>query len=348
LAPYEALVQFHLERDHSAKTERAARDLLERFPDHAATLEVLSDCCQKGGETAQALHLMQRALHANPLDRRLRLRVARAHAQHARTLILVGQFEEARRELQSVAAFEEDFGGALGALRAVLEFKAKNATAAEEALTQAAQVYRPPLVLAFLMLVEATRVKLPPALKKRFDQDFKSGLAASPDAQAAIGLLRYLVALDDDEVSYLGQKTHRKKIIDYAVRAAEDETTDDRCAQIVALLIDLEAYRQATGLARKAQYEFQDNAFFPYFEAVALLRDPKQGVRAWRVEALLNEADHRAKRIPADDKMRALLEQIQERRREAAEADPFGAMFDRILDTDEGDAEFVDDSFYEE
>jgi Flp pilus assembly protein TadD len=344
--PYEALLNFHLQQDHPAKAEQAARDLLQRFPEHARALEELSDLRKQRGDAAEALRLVQQALHANPLDRRLRKRVALAHGEQARSLVLSGDFEPARQELQSAGAFEVEVGGYLSCLRAALEFKAKN-PAAEEALNQAAQACRPPLLLAYVMLVEAIRVKLLPAVKKRFDQEFKAGIAAAPDGQAAIALLRYLLALHEDETTYFGQKTHTKKILDYALRVAEAESNDDTVAQIVALLTDLESFRQAVKLARAGQHRFKANPFFYYFEALALLGDQDRQLQSWRIDFLLNEAERRARANPTDPKVPTLLDKIQERRQELAELDPFRAAYNRFMDILPQD-DFEDDSFYDE
>jgi hypothetical protein len=201
---------------------------------------------------------------------------------------------------------------------------------------------------AYILLVEATRLKLPPALKKRFDQQFKAGLAEPPNGQAAIALLRYGLALQEDEVSYFGQKTHSRQILMNAQRAAETESSDDYVAQIVALLIDSHTYGQALTLVRKGQQRFPANPFFPYFEAVALMRKDKRRVQTWRVECLLNEAQRRANADSAEPKVQTLLDHIQARRQELAELDPFGAAFNRIIELNDSPDEFDEDESRDE
>jgi tetratricopeptide (TPR) repeat protein len=348
LEAYEALLDYHLEEDHPAKAEQAARELLKRFADHARALEELSDLRKERGDTAEALRLMQQALHANPLDRGLRQRVAFAHGEQARSLILAGQFDEARRELQSAAAFDVEVGGWLHGLQAALEFKAKNPAAAEEALARAAQVCRPAVVLAYVMLVEASRLKLPPAVKKRFDQDFKSGLEGPTDARAATGLLRYVRALQEDGVTYHGQKTHTKKILDYAQRTAQGEPAEEALGQVAGLLIDLEAYRPALSLARAGQEKFPTNPYFLYLEALARVRDDNRSFQPWRIDTLLTEAERQVRARPGDPALAGLLDQIQACRQELAEQDPLGATFRRAFEMGGADDDFEDDSFYDE
>jgi tetratricopeptide (TPR) repeat protein len=342
--PTEALFYYHRDHNHAAKAEEAARALLERFPDDASILEGLSDLRLARGATTEALALMQRALHANPLDRRLRGRVAWLHAEHARTLAQDRQFDDARREIQAASAFQSDAPLALSCLAAAVEFKADQPPAAEQALGQAAA--QPALLAAYALLVEATRLKLPPAVKKRFDREFKTTAAGPPDGPAAIAALRYAVDLHREDVSYYGQKTHLKKLIDYALRVAKSEAPEDTVAQLVALAVDLEEFSQAKKLTRSGQTKFPRNPFFPYFEALCLIQDEGRYFQPWRADSLLAHAEHLANALPADEKVRTLLDKIHELRRELTARDPMGAAFSRIFETgapgDEDD-EFADD-----
>jgi tetratricopeptide (TPR) repeat protein len=343
LEAYEALFDYHYGHEHPAKAERAARDLLQRFPDHADTLERLSTLRKQHGDSGEALRLLQQALHANPLSRDVRAKLADAHLDHARALTLRSQFDEARRELESAGALQLDFPWTLPCVRAAVEFKAKNPAAAEEALLQAAQTGTKPVVAAHAMLVEVARLKLPPAVKTRFQREFKAGLAAPPDPQAAIALLRYSLALADRGESYVGAKTHAKNIADYA-KAAVPASDADMLAQMVALLVDRLDFRQAISLAQKGQNRFPQDPFFPFFEAIALLRDEGRPLQTWRVDALLRAADSLAQAQPSDERMRHLLDRIAQERRQLEAQDPFGSTFQRLMDMnsfDDGD----DDEF---
>ena len=65
LESHDALVHYHLEAKREGKAEKAARQLLEHFPNHVPTLELLSDLRRKHGDYAAALELIQQALRGN-------------------------------------------------------------------------------------------------------------------------------------------------------------------------------------------------------------------------------------------------------------------------------------------
>jgi tetratricopeptide (TPR) repeat protein len=341
--PNEALFFYHRDHDHAAKAEQAARALLERFPDDAPILEGLSDLRLERGDTAEALALMQRALHANPLDRRLRSQVAWLHAERARSLAQADMFDEARREIQAAGAFQVEAPVGLNCLRAAVEFKAKEPAAAEEVLQQAAAVGQPALLTAYAMLVDSIRLKVPPAVKKRFDGEFKTAVAGPADAKAALLVLAYAEALHEADVSYYGQKTHVKKLADYALKTGKADVPEDSVALLVECLIDLEAYGQAIKLARAAQVKFHRNPFFCVLEARCMVEDQERAFQPWRAASLLSHAERLAQNLPMDDRRRTLLDQIQELRREVAVEDPFSSPFSRVFDMGDAGGEEDDD-----
>ena len=63
---YEELFHYLLGKKQHAKAEKAAHNLLERFPDHVPTLEELGDLLMEREKYAEGLELFQRALKANP------------------------------------------------------------------------------------------------------------------------------------------------------------------------------------------------------------------------------------------------------------------------------------------
>src|SRR5947209_16442626 len=71
LRTYEELFQYYQDHKKPAKAEKVGRQLLERFPEHIPTLEALAGLSMNKGNYDQALDLYQRALRANPLDRRM-------------------------------------------------------------------------------------------------------------------------------------------------------------------------------------------------------------------------------------------------------------------------------------
>jgi tetratricopeptide (TPR) repeat protein len=345
LEPYQELLHFHFVEGHDAKAEKTARQLLERFPEHAPTLETLAELRRRRGDAAEALQLMQRALHANPLDRETRRKVAHAHLEQARALVEAKRYDEARQQAQ---AAETLFGSApfrVLLVRAACELKAGEAARAEELLQEARGAGADPLSVAYAMLVEAVRGKLPAGIRKRFDEEFKAGLAQPPSPAAAVSLLKLVRDLEEADITYFGQKTHAKKVIEYAVRAGEAGATEGQTEELASLLVDLGSYRNAVRLSRRAAAHFPRNPFFPFFEAVNEMNQHDEEVQVWRVRPLLEQAERLARVAPADARNQRLLGEIQERLRDLDELDPLGSMMRRRFFGPEEDEGWEEDEF---
>ena len=193
-----------------------ATRLLERFPDHVPTLTALGDVYMKDKKYPEALEMYQRALRGNPLDRELRKRVGTAHLFQARMDQEANRFDEARRHLDQAAAFQDEKEQwYLLARRAAGEFKAGETARAEELLQQTYTKAPHPLVVSFRMLTEVLRLKLPKALKTRFEQEYKAGIAAPPVPEAAVPLIEFLADLKGAGITYTGLKSHETAILKY-------------------------------------------------------------------------------------------------------------------------------------
>jgi tetratricopeptide (TPR) repeat protein len=332
LEAHEALFRHHLEAGHGAKAERAGRKLLERFADHAATLRDLGELCRRRGDVAEAMRLLQQALHANPLDRELRFGVALAHMDLAREHARAGRLDEARQQLEAADTLRGGADKVLLCLRATVELKARDTARADELLREAASGETPPASLAYAMLVEAALVKMPPALKSRFDREFKAALAGPPDARAAVGLLSRTVSLEAAGVTYYGQKTHAKNIRAYAERAAGLDLGEDDAVNLAGALLAARVTRPLMRLVRSAGKKFPANPFFPFLEATSIMAQDRDEPRWWRIEPLLREAERRAKALPPDERLRALLEEIARCKQELDDLNPLGSAFHQFFD----------------
>src|SRR5205814_1633185 len=143
----------------------AGKRLLAQFPDHVLTLEALSELCQARGDDAAALEYARQALATNPLDRRLRGRLADAHRGRARTAAAAGDLAAARAELDAALVLTDGRSDVSAlAQAAALAFKADDADAAEARRAQAAAVSPP--AAAYALAAEAARLKLPRPLKQ--------------------------------------------------------------------------------------------------------------------------------------------------------------------------------------
>jgi tetratricopeptide (TPR) repeat protein len=76
LEPHEQLFLMLRDRNRAGPAIAAGKRLLKLFPNHAPALEAMAEMSQARGHSSEALDYARRALAANPLDRRLRAKLA--------------------------------------------------------------------------------------------------------------------------------------------------------------------------------------------------------------------------------------------------------------------------------
>lgn len=348
LEPYERLFHFYQQEDKPKKAEKAARQLLERFPNHLPTLEGLADLRAREHDHAEAVRLLQQALQHNPLDRRLRLKLGTAHLFHARTLAEAGRFDDARAEYRTSFALNQENEASVLCKWAACEFKAGDNDRAEELIRQALAKSGTHLATAYSMLIETIRLKLPRTLKTRFDQEFTQALAEEPTAVGAVAIAETAGTHRLADVTYFGQKTHEKKVFGYLDRARRGVTfTEEQLEAICTNLLPLGGTKLLRAYVQLGQRHFPANPFFPLAEARSYLARGEDKVQTyfWKVKQLLAEAGRLADELPPDDRHKALREEIHDLQQGIALFDPFGGMFQNLFDAfmDYGDGEEGDE-----
>lgn len=336
LASYQALIDLHAGPNGSVEEmEKAARRLLEHFPDHVETLGQLAAILTKNKEYEEALVLSQRALKANPLDRKLRERVGTGHLFVARLRAEAGRFDEARQQYQTVLAFQEGRDNYdIYWKWAAVEFKARDPERAEELLLKTANA--PRLASAYALVVEAARFKLT-ALKKRFDKDFTDALAEKPPSAAGIAsALTTAAALRRADVKYLGQKTHEKKLLTYLDRVPGSAFTEKQLLDVCGALMPLATARTLQKYRELGRRRFPRSPHFPFLLALQLAEKGPHGVEAYRVPMLVHDAECLARAAPPDPEIEDLLKRLDSLR----ELTGLGPSFDIINPWDD---EYDDD-----
>jgi tetratricopeptide (TPR) repeat protein len=352
LETYEALFSYYQRRHQPSKAERAAEQLLEHFPSHGPTLTALGDLRMEQGNYARALDAFQRAVKADPLNRSLRWKISTAHSFKARAHAEAGQFEEARAEYQAALALRETNRNesAIYCKWAACEFKAANPERAEELLQQALGEAGNRLAVAYSMLIEVIRLKLPRTLKTRFDREFNASLAEAPTGAGAAAVADTAATHRLAGVTYTGQKTHEKKVLGYLEKAKKASFTEEQLERICLALLALEARKLLLAYAALGRKQFPDNPRFYLVEADLYLLDDRRRIRTWIVEDLLKQARACAERLPPDEKRKELLDAIQKRMNRLDELNPFARLFRMenpfdFLGPDEDDFDDEDDEF---
>ncbi|HZT80267.1 MAG TPA: hypothetical protein VFA26_08600, partial [Gemmataceae bacterium] len=329
LEAHQALFDFYRERDQVPKAIKAGREMVQRFPKNVAALESLADLLLKQADYRGAVELFGQALEANPLDRRLRGKLATARLYQARQQAEEGRFDEARAGYQ-VALGEEETGAGRGTVYckwAACEFKAGEPARAEELLHKALAESGSRLAVAFSILIEVIRLKLPRALKARFDKEFKEALEEPAAAASAVAVLGTAASHALAGVTYHGQKTHEKKVLAYVGKVPPADFTEPQLEQVSGSLLALEAIKLLRSLAREGQRRFPANPFFPYVEAESYMICGPESCPVWQVRPLLDRAAKLASELPPHDRHRPLLDAIRQRQQMIGAFDSMGGMF---------------------
>lgn len=359
LESYQSLFQLYRDDGRNEQAIAVGRRLLERFPNHVPTLQVLGDLFLHEQDYLAALQMFQQALQANPLDRTLRSRLGTAHLFQARKHAEAGQFDEARAGYQASLNLDTNEDKAPILCKwAACEFKAGDPSRAEELLQKALTSGGPKGAVAFNMVIEASRLKLKPALKKRFDQEFKTTLAAPPRTETAVNLLETISVHHEAGITYYGQKTHEKKVLAYLDQVSKREFSESQLERVCYALEGLRNSKSLRQYAWLGQQCFSRNPHFFFLEAESYLLQGPERCQPWKVAPLLAQAEELAKALPPDNKQKALLETIQQRQQSVSAFQPgFMGILEDFLnqgfldpfgDDDFDDDEYDDDDFDEE
>jgi hypothetical protein len=190
------------------------------------------------------------------------------------------------------------------------------------------------------------RLKLAKALKTRFEQEYKTGIAAAPVPEAAAPLVDYLANLKGLGINYTGLKTHESAILKYVNKGQKAKWDARQTENVVRALLKLKAIAPARRFLSTATRRFHNDPVFPYLEAVTYFLEGPDRLAPYRVRWMLEEAEHLAEALPPDDYRTKLLEDIHQHLQMLDALDPLGRMtnfFDDMFDYDDDDDDEYDD-----
>ncbi len=346
------LVAYYRRKGQTTKCIQAATRLLERHPDHVPTLELLGDLRLEQGKPAAALTLFEHAVQINPLDKQLRGKVGSAHLFKAREHAELKQFEEARAEYRATLALGERGvdDSSVYCKWAACEYKAGDTARAEELLAQALAQATARLAVAYGMLIEVIRLKLPRPLKTRFDQEFKEALTEPPTVASVLAVAETAASHRRANITYTGQKTHEKQVTTYLDKARNLDYTEAQLERLCQALQALQSVKLLIHLAKQGQRRFPTNPMFFLLEGEAQLAKKTRYPPTYELRLLLRQARPLVEQLPPGDRKEAmqaiLLRQELELARldpwSALESGPFGGLFESMMD-DMVDDEMMDD-----
>src|SRR5262249_22510591 len=158
--------------------------------------------------------------------------------------------------------------------------------------------------------------------------DLAERLAAPPDAEAVAQVTVFHVALRVGNVTYHGQKTHDKKIVEYLKKAKSCSFSSEQYQLVLEALLAMRARAPAQTYAQQARRAFPTEPFFFLAEAEAEGNWETGRVAAWKIRPLLDKAEKLAQALPPEDPRRDdLLARIRERLEDLQELNPFTGGF---------------------
>lgn len=285
---FEALV----EAGRPADAEAAARAYLARKPDDAFALVALGSLIRTQGRAAEAAEVLLRALPLNPLDRATRIQASTALVAEARAALAGGKLADAKAALAILdkhdAFLTEMAPAGRLVLRAVALQKLGRADEAAAARAAALAVPGARLGVGYRLMVDSQLAKLKPADKKAADAQWAAALVPAPLPLEVQQLLAAYDLYRLDAVTYRGQKTHEKKLLDQAFRSAGTAGPEEEFEKLLDVLVRTkEEYKVGKKLADALL------ARFPANPAVHLARAEAGmglGEREYHVEGRLRRA----------------------------------------------------------
>lgn len=285
LDSYLALFRLYRDKEQTAKARQVGQELLQRFPDHAATSEALGDLCLEGHELDKARDYYEKALRANPLERRLRGKLGKARQNLALARTVEQNFDAARAEFEAAGALWEGPPGPLWCQRAVLEMKAKDDAAAEQWVARALGEPDQRLAVRYGLVGESVRAKLPPARRKKLADELNAVLAQDATPAEVLALLESAAAqrlrhLD----AFRGQKTQEKAILTFLEKIPLKEFSEEQAERLCVGLHALDARKPWEKCLDRAERLYPRNPTFPLSRVEYYLsgRDPERRIFALR------------------------------------------------------------------
>jgi tetratricopeptide (TPR) repeat protein len=333
LDPQVALVDYLDDDGKFAEAVKAAQSLVARFPEHLSTLELLARLHQEAGELDKAAAMFERALAVNPLNRELRFELARARRQLGTRLMVEGRYAEARAAFEAAVSATPNSAVLIYGSWATCEFMAGQRERAEELLQLGVKAAENWPILDGWMYAHAVNLKLPKAMKERFEKPFKQTLeCANPTPQQVAPLLAMFVMLEQEKLDYHGAKTHRKKAIVRAEKTAGQAYTEDLMMQIGLALIKLQASRALRKLVGNWARQFPESPWPHYFMMESYITGNEERWPLWRLTPLAERAKSLAEKMPAGPTRDGLLKQIERRMQQFRDMHPLADIFDRLHD----------------
>ncbi len=230
-----------------------------------------------------------------------------------RGLAIKRQFEAARTELTravgTVPPGVEPY--VLDVLRAAIEFKARNAEAANQHVKAALGKVEEPTPIWLLMSGNLARMRVAREYKKEFDDRFKKAIKRPVTSESAGHMAQFLFEMKIDKVRYTGLATQEKLFLKKLDRAARIEWREADLRQVCEFLESLSRHDELhMELVEIGLEYFRD---IPHYHYWCGMEETNKGPRLAQIEFALESLSH-AIELHENGPVKLSLEQIAKAR----------------------------------
>lgn len=346
LASYTPLLRLYRQEGKLAKAKTLGKQMLERFPNHADTLEALGELCLQTKDYERAREYFEKSIQANPLDLALRGKLARARQNLGLHLALEERYDAAREQYQKALELAGNANMPILAQWAAVEFKAGDAARAQELIERGLAGPDHRLAFRYALLGASVRIKLPAKEKKRVAADLKSAFAFAPTPAEILVLLESAAAQREiHDEAFHGQKTQEKTILKFLSDidfAAFDEGRLERLAAGLETLNVRKPWRRCLSIAGR---RFPRNPSFRLSLADFYLTERNSNPNL--AQEYIDQARELVEQLPRGEQQERFLDEIREkeaianeiRARSAPNMDVLGEILSRMGDIDSDDAD---------
>ena len=220
LPTYRMLIDVKKRCKDQAGLEKAARRLLERFPDDLETLSLLTESTFKQDRLDEAMSYIKRSRTLKPLDPALRELEATIHVGLAHQCAIAGRWDEGREQFRAAEAIAPDLRQKFYYLarKALFEAKASSRDESDRFMREAEAALAEPTALYLALAIESRRYSLTAATTKGYEKLWTEALKKKCTSQTAGEMASQLDAYRQLGVDYPGQAKHVGQVQAYLKR----------------------------------------------------------------------------------------------------------------------------------
>jgi len=272
----ESLTELFAIAGRFAEVEEVASQFLKYHPDHADAMCELGIAQAEQNKTDEAIATFRKAVANNPLDRVLRTRLGGLFLTRARTEAAAADYGGVETSLREAIGHFEGLGGDIArAMNVAIACKRKLPDDAARSLAEFGPRAEEPSV-AYLLMVEALRVKVPKSYQTETQVRFNAKLDAPLTRQQLSNLLQCLRQYRLESPIYRGIGPHEKRIFAVVTSWLAGKPEREELIELGFTLLQLELPKPLLELVKHGNARFKRDAALAYLTGEqAILQKPK-------------------------------------------------------------------------